>query len=141
MHRRDFIKIGCGLCATGLLLNSLSGCTPTQQVFKSDINDRKIIVPNSLFAQSTLVLVRIKKLQYDIALRQLPDKTYTAILLRCSHFANPLDVSAKGFTCSLHGSTFTPEGIVKKGPAELPLKSFPVTIENNNIIIHTGFVA
>lgn len=137
MHRRDFIKAGCGLCATGLLLNSLSGCAPAQQVFKSDINDKKIIVPNSFFAQSTLVLVRIKKLQYDIALRQLPDKTYTAILLRCSHFSNPLEVSTKGFTCSLHGSTFTPEGKIKKGPAEIPLKSFSVTTVDNNIIIHT----
>ncbi len=136
MHRRDFIKAGCGLCATGLLLNSLTGCVPAQQVYKSDINDKKIIVPSSLFSQTTLVLVRIKKLQYDIALRQLPDKSYSAILLRCSHFANPLDVSSKGYTCSLHGSLFSNEGQVKKGPAEHNLKTYTALAEDNNIVIY-----
>ena len=137
MLRRDFIKATCGLCATGLLINSLSGCMPAQQVFKGEINDTKIAVPVNLFANSTLVLIRVKKLQYDIALRQMPDKTYSAILLRCSHFANALDVTSKGFTCSLHGSTFTPEGHVKKGPAEKALTSYNVTIDNDTIFIHT----
>ncbi len=136
MLRRDFIKATCGLCATGLLINSLSGCVPAEQVFKGELNDRKIVVPENLFAKSTLVLIRVKKLQYDIALRQMPDNSYTAILLRCSHFANALDVTSKGFTCSLHGSTFTTEGHVKKGPAEKSLTSYIVTQEENKILIH-----
>ncbi len=136
MLRRDFIKATCGLCATGFLFNSLSGCISAQQVFKGEINDKKILLPSNLFAKSTLVLIRVKKLQYDIALRQLPDKTYSAILLRCSHFANSLDVTTNGFTCSLHGSTFNPEGQVKKGPAEKSLTSYTVTLQDDNILIH-----
>jgi Rieske Fe-S protein len=37
--------------------------------------------------------------------------------------------------CSLHGSDFDFSGNVTNGPAKLPLRKFPVTIENGNAVI------
>jgi Rieske Fe-S protein len=126
------------LMATGLLLPALSGCGPAAyQVFNTTPVDNTLTVPADSFAKGPLVRVRPKGSYYAIALRKKEDNTYTALLLKCTHQDNQLTAASDGFSCSLHGSAFNRDGRVTKGPAERPLTSYPVTIDNNNIIIHT----
>ena len=140
MERRQFIKSSCNVCmlaAAGYLLPKLEGCSPaTYAVFKTDIVDKKITIPLAMFATSPIQFVRPKGWYYDIAVQQKPDNTYTAILLQCTHQANQLIPAAKnGYTCSLHGSQFDENGLVRKGPASKPLQQYKTSVENNNLII------
>jgi len=141
MERRKFIKSGCSFCllgAAGMLLPMLESCGTAQKttVYKTQANGNRVEVPLSLFATSKLQLVRAKGQYYDIAVQQHEDKTYSALLLRCTHMDNQLNVSGNGYHCSLHGSEFDTNGNVKKGPAEQPLKKYPVTIENDKLVIN-----
>ena len=138
MNRKEFIKTGCGFCMSGLALSlaALSGCAPAAyQVFKAEPVNNMLEIPLQLFEKGNMQLVRPKGWQYDIAVQKHEDGTYAALLLQCTHMDNQLNVAQNGFACSLHGSRFNKDGNVLNGPAEIPLKKFPVTISNNNIII------
>lgn len=141
MERRTFLKSGCNACllvATGFLVPALSGCGPgAYQVFNTEVRDDLVTVPADSFAKGPLVLVRPKGWYYSIALRKKEDNTYSALLLKCTHQDNQLTAASNGYSCSLHGSAFNTQGQVVKGPAEKALKTYPVTIETNSIIIHT----
>ncbi len=141
MERRTFLKSSCNACllvATGFLAPALSGCGPgAYQVFNTEIKDDLVTVPADSFAKGPLVLVRPKGWYYSIALRKKEDNTYSALLLKCTHQDNQLTAASNGYSCSLHGSAFNTQGQVVKGPAEKALKTYPVTIETNSIIIHT----
>lgn len=141
MERRKFIKSGCTFCllgAAGMLLPMLESCGTVAKttVYKTQANGNKIEVPLSLFDQNKMQVVRAKGQYYDIAVQQHEDKTYTALLLRCTHMDNQLTAMGSGYHCNLHGSEFDKEGNVKKGPAEQPLKQYTVTIENEKLIIN-----
>ena len=141
MERRKFLKSGCTFCllgAAGMMLPMLESCGTAQKatVYKTEAKGNKIEVPLSLFEKSKMQFVRAKGQSYDIAVQQHEDKTYSAILMRCTHMDNQLTASGSGYRCSLHGSEFDNEGNVKKGPAELPLKKYATNIENGNLIIN-----
>lgn len=71
MHtRRDFIKKGCLQCAAmlgaGVLLES---CGSSMQIFKTQANDKKLVIPASEFLpDKTMIVVRSKDLENDILL-------------------------------------------------------------------------
>ncbi len=143
MQRRDFLRSSCTTCllaASGWMLPAiaLTGCGPAAyQVFSTEERENQIEVPADAFAKGPLVLVRPKGWFYSIALRKHEDNTYSALLLKCTHQDNQLTASSDSFSCSLHGSTFNKEGRVTKGPAERPLKTFAVTTNVKQLIIHT----
>jgi Rieske Fe-S protein len=141
MKRSTFIQSSCQTClllAAGWMLPALEGCGPASyQVLTADMHDGLVAVAADAFLKGPLVVVRPRGWFYSIALRKQDERTYTALLLKCTHQDNQLTASAGGYSCSLHGSAFNPEGKVVKGPAERALVSYPVTIENNHLIIHT----
>ena len=122
-----------------MLMNFISACA-SSNIFKTSVVDKKIIVPTSLFAQTSLLIVRPQDLGYDIALRKESDEMYTALLLRCTHADNALISTGNGFQCNLHGSRFDPEGHVTKGPAEFSLTRYNTEILFDQIIIHVNTV-
>jgi nitrite reductase/ring-hydroxylating ferredoxin subunit len=141
MERRTFLQSTCNACllmATGLILPALSGCGPgAYQVIQTEVKDDRVNVPMDAFAKGPLVLVRPRGWYYSIALRKKDDGSYTALLLKCTHQDNQLTAASDGYSCSLHGSAFNRDGSVVKGPAERALKTYPVTVENNFILINT----
>lgn len=141
MERRTFLRSSCNAClllATGMIMPALSGCGPgAYQVFQGEVKNDRVDVPVDAFAKGPLVLVRPKGWYYSIALRKKDDGSYSALLLKCTHQDNQLTAASDGYTCSLHGSAFNSDGKVIKGPAERALKTYPVTVENNFILINT----
>lgn len=141
MERREFLKSSCNVClmlTAGLILPMLPGCGPAAyQVIHSEIRNDQIEIPLSSFTQqSPLQLVRPNGWLYAIAVRKKEDNTWSALLLKCTHQDNQLTASGSGFSCSLHGSAFNTAGTVTKGPAERPLKQYPVTADQANLTIH-----
>ncbi len=119
----------------GLSLIDLMACTGTKTLaYQTEVSNNSLSIPLTLFAQQNLQLVRPKGWFYDIAVSK-KDSGYEAILLQCTHMDNQLQVSADGYTCSLHGSRFDTNGQVRKGPAERPLKKFQTKSEGENLII------
>jgi len=140
MKRKEFIASSCKACmliAAGYFLPELSGCSPAAySVFKTDIIDKKISMPLSMFDQNTVQFVRPKGWYFDIAVQKNADNSYQALLLQCTHQENQLTpVGKNGFSCSFHGSQFDVNGNVKKGPAEKPPERYNTSIENNNLVI------
>ncbi len=119
----------------GMLIGSLSSCA-TVPVYKTAVNANKVMVPESLFAQTDFQVIQPQHLFYNIALRKESNGSYTALLLRCTHADNQLMSIGNGFKCNLHGSTFDKEGEVTQGPAERPLTKYKTEIVSGNIIIH-----
>ena len=141
MERREFIKSSCNICmlaAAGYFLPQLAGCSPKYSVFKTDIVDKKIVMPLTMFPTSSLQFVRPKGWYFDIAVEKKEDNTYIALLLQCTHQENQLTPAGNnGYYCSLHGSRFDKDGRVRKGPAQKPLQRYYTSVENNNLIIYT----
>ncbi len=139
MKRRQFIQSSCNLClltATGYFLSELAGCNPAYKVIKTDIVDNTLQIPVASFAQSNFQFVRPKGWYYDIAVRKKDNNVYESVLLQCTHQQNQLVPTGNGYICNLHGSQFTKDGNVTKGPAERPLKKYETTLDQDKIIIH-----
>lgn len=140
MQRRTFLKASCSFCllaATGSMLSALPALAGAKnKVFKTTLNDNnQAEIPLSLFEESTLQFVRIKGTYYDIALHKEEDGTYTALLMKCTHMDNQLTITGEGFRCSQHGSEFDKTGAVTKGPAEVPLTTYPTTVNETSVLI------
>ena len=67
------------------------------------------------------------------------DGTYFAIANACTHVGGPLGEGAligKEVTCPLHGAQFdVTSGKVLGGPARSGVKSFPVSLEGDDVMV------
>lgn len=142
MERRDFIKRGCQAClliAVGTMLPSLPAMAAPKKKkpFKAVINDQhQAEVPLSLFEDGNLQIIRIKGTFYDVALHRSEENIYTAFLMKCTHMDNQLYLTSDGFRCSMHGSEYDKKGQVTKGPSEHPLITYPVSVNDTQVLIN-----
>ncbi len=141
MERRDFLKGACRICllgAAGAAIADITGCSPAvgNSIFKPEVVDNMVTVPIALFDQKTFGVISPNKYPYEVAIEKKEDGNYIALLLQCTHYENQLTPTGNGFTCSLHGSKFSLDGNVLKGPAEAPLKQLKITKTNTDLIIN-----
>jgi|SRR5215217_3611940 len=142
MKRSEFLKLSCTGCllgAAGLLsATSLLSCSPATglAVYKTPVTDKKMAIPLAQLALKEVTIVRGSGMEYDIAVRKTGDNAYEALLLRCTHFSNPLITTGKGYTCTQHGSEFDASGKVKKGPASVPLKQLKCMVVESNLVVN-----
>jgi len=70
---------------------------------------------------------------------RLPDGKYEALSAKCTHLGCTVsfeDTQDK-FYCNCHGSEFNIDGTVLKGPAQLPLQQYEVSISGSEIFVTT----
>lgn len=143
MERRNFIK-QCGVLSISCLGLSLltEGCTGTHYVQGTVNNNRLqinrsdlIIVKENKTTFRKYIIVKFDGSDYPIILYRFSENNFSALLLRCTHQNNELNVNGDLLTCSAHGSEFSNKGEIVQGPAEQKLRSFPVTSDENNIYI------
>lgn len=138
MERKEFLKQTCKACigiGAGWMLTELAACSHTP-IYKAEVKDHKAAIPLTMFANSDVLITSIKGLEYDVAIRKEKDNNYSALLLKCTHFDNPLTATGTGYTCSLHGSMFDREGKVTQGPAEYDLKHYSTSVNATDLILH-----
>jgi Rieske Fe-S protein len=139
LNRRNFLKDTCKACLLGAvsisMVDFLESCS-TMKSYSVAMNNNQVEVPLTLFDAAPLQLVSPKSYAYEIAVRKLPDNTYEALLLRCTHQHNPLTPTGNGFICTVHGSQFDKDGHVRKGPADANLLQLKTEVQQSNLIIH-----
>lgn len=125
--------MSAGMMLGGSFLESCAGLSGS--VLKVSQNAGKIRLPISGFAVQKTRLVRVNNYEYDIAVREVSEGNFLALLMKCTHAGQPLTKTGSGFYCTLHGSRFSPTGIVENGPASHPLAHLPVLVENDQLIL------
>ncbi len=142
--RREFISKTCIACAGGSVLTSiLSACSATHYV-NGVFSANGISVSKSEFEYvkkdktytRQFILVHHDKLEYPIYLFRVSDNEYSALWTKCTHQGSELQASGDHLYCPSHGSEFDKNGNVTQGPAEKNLRSFPVTINEEALLIH-----
>lgn len=125
--------MSAGLMLGGSFLESCAGLGGS--VLKVSQNGGRIEMPLSDFMVQKTRLVRVNNYEYDIAVREVSEGVFVALLMKCTHAGQPLTQTGSGFYCTLHGSRFSPTGIVENGPASSPLAHLPVSVENDRLIL------
>jgi nitrite reductase/ring-hydroxylating ferredoxin subunit len=143
MDRRKFItRCSVSCISGGLILSILDSCSATK-IFTATITGSDMIVlltdfeinkGNSKEFKKYLV-VQNEILQYPICVYRFDENNYEALLMRCTHRGTELQVFGDKLQCPAHGSEFSNHGTVEKGPAGTLLRTFPVTISNNQLKI------
>lgn len=143
MRRRDFITQGCTACLGFTVAAAFgSGCVATQHV-GGTISQNGLTLNKSDFkirqkggtAYSSFIIVRNESLKFPICLYRNADNDYTALWMECTHQGAELSASGDVLQCAAHGSEFNRKGAVINGPASTALRSFPVTVSNDEIFI------
>ena len=143
MDRRNFLKKSCSACLSLTVISSMvSSCLSTKYVtgkvakdgITIDKDDFKIKQKGGT-AYSSFVIVRNEILKYPICIYRMNNDEYTALWMRCTHQGAELQASGDMLQCSAHGSEFNSKGQVRNGPANTALRTFPVTVTNNEIFI------
>lgn len=142
MDRRSFLVTGCAACVgAGGVFTMLSGCGAAGA--SAVIEGSDLVVPMTAFeivvgGETTfrnVVTVRNEILQYPIAVYRFSATEYSALFMRCTHQGTELQMFGDTLECPAHGSAFDHRGNVTHGPAAADLRTFPVTLENDQVRI------
>jgi len=143
MIRRKFITTSCISCMSGgLIMALLEGCN-TPKIITGNIVDADMIVPLADFEIKKGKSKKFEKqlvvqndiLQYPICVFRFDENNYEALLMKCTHQGTELQVFGEKLQCPAHGSEFNDHGKVQNGPANTSLRTFPVTIADNQLKI------
>lgn len=143
MDRRNFIRRTCIACMTGIAASELlQGCAETKSISGTIKNDY-MLVPRTDFLvdknnsneYKKYIIIQNELLKFPICIYRFTDVEYEALWLECTHQGVELQVFGDKLLCAAHGSEFNNRGIVQNGPANKPLRKFPVTIEGNQLKI------
>jgi len=143
MNRKEFLIKGCTACLSTIAISTgLSSCFTTQYLpgtlgkngltLKKD--DFKLNQRGGIDYRS-FVIVRNESLKFPICVYRHNEDEYTALWMQCSHQGAELQASGAALQCPAHGSEFNNRGIVTNGPASRNLRTFPVTINNDELFI------
>jgi len=143
MDRKNFIK-SCGLACVGAIgmTTLLQGCNTTKILSGKIIAD-DLVVPISDFETRNgsntyfkkYIVVHNDMLQYPICVYRINEKEYSALWMQCTHQGTELQVFGDRLQCPAHGSEFDNRGGAQTGPADKKLRTFPISIEKDQIKI------
>lgn len=139
MNRRKFISTTCISCLSGtVILSTLNSCSLTKMI-SAPISGSDMLVPLAHFDLKSgfkhYIVVQNEILQHPICIYRFNENTFTALLMKCTHQGAELQVFGDKLQCPAHGSEFNNLGKVEGGPAEVPLRTFPILISDNQLKI------
>jgi nitrite reductase/ring-hydroxylating ferredoxin subunit len=140
VKREEFLKT-CGFaCLGGSLLGVfLEGCVSGGKSVEGAIDQSDLVIPVAAFQHKDgfrkYVVVQHEKLKYPVCVYRFGESEYTALLMRCPHQGAELQVFGSRLQCPAHGSEFDDKGVVKNGPADVNLRTFPVIEHNHQLYI------
>lgn len=143
MKRRDFIKNTCAACVPVAALSALAtGCSLLSNTSGRLVKDGLVLQKDDFkikdkgnSAYRSFLVIRNDALKYPLCIYRFSDNDYSALWMSCSHQGAELQASGDYLQCPAHGSEFNNRGEATSGPASSSLRSFPVTVSNNEIFI------
>ena len=139
ISRRTFVGrlplVGGGI-ACGLQAVSLTACAGTPYV-RPTTAPEGLSVPLDAPGTDGGVLVQSSAMERPVYLRRdTSSGEWVALLASCTHRGCQPDPVGERLVCPCHGSEFSLMGEVLEGPAERPLRRYPVTREGDRLVIH-----
>jgi len=120
----------------------LSSCSTTKTItgiiegenLKIDLKEFEEEKKNKIEYRKYLV-VSHESLQFPICIYRFKESNFSALYLKCTHQGAELQVFGDQISCPAHGSEFNNMGIVQNGPASTNLRTFPIQINNGQLLI------
>ncbi len=141
MNRKEFLVKSCAACIGVTALSTMvSSCAATQFANGKLTKDGILIDVNEFALKDKdkyrlYIVIRNEELLFPICVYRFSDTDYTAIWMQCAHQGAELNVAGDYLQCPAHGSEYSNRGKVTNGPADRDLRTFPVTLNNNQIFI------
>jgi Rieske Fe-S protein len=141
MDRKEFIIKSCTACLGAIAFSGiLSSCKATRyatgRLTKDGILlDIKEFAINDDKKYHSYIIVRNDALLFPICIYRFGENDYAAIWMQCAHQGAELNVAGDYLQCPAHGSEYNNRGKVTHGPADRDLRTFPVTLINNQLYI------
>jgi nitrite reductase/ring-hydroxylating ferredoxin subunit len=129
LNRREFVMAAAAACACTF---ACGGSEALAQVTTSAPAGPVDAGPVAKFASQGIsdALVKTQK----VALIRHGDKLYATTAV-CSHKNRVLNVKGNQFVCPAHGSIFSVNGTVEKGPAKVSLYRYGITVNADKHVI------
>ena len=131
VNRREFIVA----CAAGALL---TGCV-SMVTHPVPVTDGRVRLTLSNFpalaTPNGAIKIQPALLADPIYILALAGGRFTAVSPICTHRGCTVDVQGERLVCPCHGSTYSREGIVLRGPAQRQLKRFSTARDGDAIVI------
>jgi Rieske Fe-S protein len=132
--RRDFLKLATtglltasGLLGFGALLRFLGYATAPAPKTEFDLGamSKYPVGSRTVFPDVPAVLIHT-------------ENGFSALSLICTHLGCTVETKSDGFACPCHGSLYSKDGNVLRGPAQKPLRALLVEQKpDGNLILHT----
>jgi len=124
------------------LTTLIPGCASTKFI-PGKLNEDGLIIDTRDFAISQkgktsfrqYLIVRNEELKFPICVYRFSDNDYSALWMQCAHQGAEVQVAGTHLQCPAHGSEYDNRGRVTNGPAETGLRTFPVSVTNNQLFI------
>lgn len=127
--RRTFL----GVLAGGACSFSVGGCASVAVTQLTPVDGRvRVVVADHPRLAEPGGYLRVQAAGSDrlIYLVSLPAGEYAALSSICTHLGCTVDVQGSHLVCPCHGSTYERDGRVVRGPAEEPLRRYPINAAN-----------
>ena len=140
MNRRRFLEkleAASALAVASSLGVPLQGCIGFHYVTAS-VDGNRLAIRADDFGQNPFVLVDRPDDTLPLYVYRATDGSYTAVSTRCMHLGCQVEPVAGHLVCPCHGSEYTNDGQILKGPTPLPLRRFPTRLVGDRVIIDLG---
>lgn len=145
MDRKSFLRT-CAAIALGgtAIVPVLQGCAAGIHYAAAKVDGAIVTLARSEFIDidgsgtdtHPFVLVKVPSQHRPICVYRKGPDAFTALSTVCTHQGCEVRPNKEYLACPCHGSEFSTTGEVLHGPAELSLRSYPVTLDNENVYIH-----
>lgn len=141
MNRKDFIVNSCMACIGATALSALASSCSGIRFVSGNMGKDGLFVNTNEFAVKgqqkfrSYIVVRNDALLFPICVYRFGENEYTALWMQCAHQGAELNVAGDVLQCPAHGSEYSNRGKVTNGPADRDLRTFPVTVSNNQLFI------
>ncbi len=143
MDRRKFIQASCTACLSATALAGLLASCKTTRYVTGKLGTDGLLINTDEFkiagkgsdSYRSFIIIRNEALQYPVCVYRFSDTEYSALWMRCTHQGSELQASGEFLQCPAHGSEFDSRGKITSGPADKDLRTFPVTVNKNELFI------
>lgn len=135
----------CGMaCLSNVAFRRFIHACASSPTFNDSETKFTITIPHSDFIRrerknktiyKNYIIIHDERLQYPIVVYRIEEDQYRSFLLQCTHQGATLQVFGDIMECPAHGSEFNHSGEVIEGPAQHPLPSFEVKVQEESIKI------